>query len=93
MDYKEAHKEWCKRGDDVKGRPFVVVFANRAVWPACEYFKTLEEAIAAAEVRPSQNVQERKWDEKGAEVSRLISGSHPSYGFAYQVKNIAKGTR
>ena len=83
-----AHREWIGRGDDVKSYPFTVVFVDRAVWPACDYFKTLEDAIAAAEVRPSQNVQERKYDGK-REVSRLISGTHPAYGFAYQIKNTA----
>ena len=73
-------KEWMRRGDEVLEFPFVVVYANRAVWPACDYFKNRTDADNAAKIRPAQNIQERRWDAKGEEQSRLLWGSHPSYG-------------
>ena len=69
--------EWTVRSENVAGFPYVVVYQDRATFPACDYFPSMDAARAAADARPWVNVQERRLSAQGSEESRLILGVHP----------------
>lgn len=74
-----AKKEWIKRSDDIEGLPFVVVYLDRSVWPASDYFATRADAEESMGSRDSQNLQERRFVKGRGCESRILWGTHPSY--------------
>jgi hypothetical protein len=63
---------WKAQGDDVESYPFVVIYKDKATWPACSYHATLEDAVIQSRIRDTDKIMERRYDSKGHEVGRYI---------------------